>query len=175
MNFKFWEWFKKKSSVNSEYQNAVTISRGSMGKVDRFKLDSDSIVREDVVNPDLGVDDPFTLRRKLKYGIHQSTNQGSDTVNLSGVRAMAESATVVGKVDKSRLYDLGYDIREESASFVANMGLASAMPQSVVEEDVTAEKKELKAENVEFLHYTGKTGDRPWDMRVNPSIASEGE
>ena|SRR5208282_2899315 len=182
MNLKFWGWFKKKqetdpnlldptdAAVLREYQDAIGIQRIPMRSIDRHDLTTG-----EVSNPDLGTNDAETIKKKLKYGIHQSTMVGSDTHTLSGVRAISEeggTVTVIKKIDKSKLYELGYDITEENETFVKNLGLEPDAQVSMPEG--TPEEERLRLEHVEFHHYSGKPQDRPWEMRpaspcaVNP-------
>src|SRR5271157_1415161 len=152
MNFKFWEWFKKKEQGNPDlkfwewfqlkkktypdadptdlavlqeyraYQNAVAIQRAPMETISRFEMGEGVVIKGEVSDPNF-TDSAETLKRKLQYSIHQSVLAGPDTVQLDGVRAIAESMTVVGKVNKERLYELGYDIKEENAKMVKDLGL----------------------------------------------------
>jgi hypothetical protein len=180
MNLKFWEWFKKKqesdpnlldptdAAVLREYQDAIGIQRIPMQTIDRH-----SLTTGEVANPDLGKDNAETLKQKLKYGIHQSTMTGVDTHNLSGVRAIAEeggSVTVIKKIDKSKLYELGYDIEIENETFVKDLGLVpektttvgneviteSEIPLPVGATSDTPELERLRLEGVDFHHHIGK-------------------
>jgi hypothetical protein len=197
MNLKFWEWFKKKQETDPtlfdptdaallrEYQDAIGIQRIPMSSIDRHDLTSN-----EVSNPDLGTDDAETLKKKLKYGIHQSTMRGVDTHNVSGVRAIAEDggkAEVIMKIDKSKLYELGYDIEQENDTFVKDLGLVpektttvgneviteSEIPLPVGATAATPELERLRLEGVDFHRYSGKPQDRPWEMKPNPALTEE--
>jgi hypothetical protein len=183
MNLKFWEWFKKKqesdptlvdptdAAILREYQDAIGIQRIPMQSIDRHDLTANP-----VDSPDLGKDDAETLKMKLKYGIHQSTMRGADTHTISGVRAIAEEggkAEVIMKIDKSKLYELGYDISTENDTFVKALGLEPETSVSVPEG--TPEEERLRLEHVEFHHYSGKPQDRPWEMRPAPPCAVNSE
>ncbi len=193
MNLKFWEWFKKKQETNpnldptdlatlEEYQKAVAIPREPMQKIDRMDGIGNGVAfSDDVKGPDLGTDDPEELKRKLKYSIHQSILTGKDTAVLSGVRAIGEEGstiTIVGKVDKAHLYDLGYDIKEESAAMVSSLGLQPGEDAGtpVTTSADTPEEKVLEMEGVRMHHYVGKPADRPWEMRsyIAPEGSEEG-
>lgn len=181
MNLKFWEWFKKKQETDPnlldptdaallrEYQDAIGIQRIPMQAIDRHNLTTG-----EVANPDLGTDDAETIKKKLKYGIHQSTMTGVDTHTLHGVRSITEeggTVTVIKKIDKSKLYELGYDIEDENETFVRNLGLEPETSASIPEG--TPEVERLRLENVEFLHYSGKPQDRPWEMKPNDPLTEE--
>jgi len=183
MNLKFWEWFKKKqetdpnlldptdAAVLREYQDAIGIQRIPMRSIDRHDLTTG-----EVSNPDLGKDDAETIKMKLKYGIHQSTMGGADTHTVHGVRAIAEEGgkvEVIKKIDKSKLYELGYDITAENETFVKDLGLEPETQVSVAAD--TPEEERLRLEHVQFHHYSGKPQDRPWEMRPNepPTEGSE--
>jgi len=175
MNLKFWEWFKKKqeadptlvdptdAAILREYQDAIGIQRIPMQSIDRHDLTTG-----EVTNPDLGKDDAEELKLKLKYGIHQSTMQGADTHTVSGVRAISMGGTVevIKKIDKSKLYELGYDITAENETFVKDLGLEPETSVPVAEG--TPEEERLRLEHVEFHHYAGKPQERPWEMRPTP-------
>jgi len=183
VNLKFWEWFQgwKKTNKHAdptdlktleEYNKAMGVQRNPLEKIDRHNVTDGGVVKHEVGSPDLGVDDAETLKRKLLYGIHQSKMAGPDTINFMGVRAICEdgvTATIVGKVDKSKLYELGYDIREENEAFVSNLGLES---QTSVNKDVP-EEEQLQQEGVQISRYSGKPQDRPWEMRPNPVLSEE--
>jgi hypothetical protein len=191
MNFKFWEWFKKKPegdlrflewfelkkkadpnadptdlSVLEEFhsfQRAVAISRAPMETISRFDIGDGVVIKGEVSNPNFA-DDAETLKRKLQHGIHQSVQTGPDTLRLNGVAAIGESITVVGKVNKAQLYDLGYDIKEENAQMVKNLGLEfepGAKPDPVF----CSEEKCLAASGVNFAHYSGRPEERPVEMQ----------
>jgi len=181
MNLKFWEWFKKKQETDPnlldptdavvlrEYQDAIGIQRIPMQSIDRHDLTANP-----VENPDLGKDNAETIKMKLKYGIHQSTMGGADTHTVSGVRAIAEEGgkvEVIKKIDKSKLYELGYDITEENETFVRNLGLEPETQVSVAAD--TPEEERLRLEHVQFHHYSGKPQDRPWEMRPSEPITEE--
>ena len=176
MNLKFWEWFKKKQEttphldptdekVLREYQDAIGIERIPMQSIDRHNL-----TMGEIAGPDLGKDDAETLKNKLKYSIHQSTMSGPDTVTLSGVRAIGETVTIIGKIDKSKLFELGYDIKEENESFVKNLGLmpektTETTTEIITESEIplpagatakTSEEERLRLEGVELSHHSGK-------------------
>lgn len=183
MNLKFWEWFKKKQAADPnlldptdagvlrEYQDAIGIQRIPMQSIDRHDLTT-----SEVTNPDLGKDDAEALKLKLKHGIHQSTMRGADTHTVSGVRAISEeggTVEVIKKIDKSKLYELGYDITEENETFVKNLGLESETAVPVAEG--TPEEERLRLEHVEFHHYSGKPQDRPWEMRSAPLVGEDGQ
>jgi len=190
VNLKFWEWFKKKqesdpnadpTSLNTlnEYQKAVGIERKPLQKIDRFEGIGNGVAfSEEVKGPDLGTDDAQDLKRKLKHGIHQSVQTGNDNLSLGGVKAIGGEITIIGKVDKSKLYELGYDIKEESAAMVASLGLEPGEDagKPVVAPDDTPEEKVLEMEGVRFAHHAGKPSDRPWEMRsyIAPEAAEEG-
>jgi hypothetical protein len=183
MNLKFWEWFKKKQetdptlldpfegSVLKEYQDAVGIRRIPMQVTDRHDLTT-----SEVANPDLGKDDAETLKKKLKSGIHQSVMTGPDTHRVSGVRVISEeggTVEVIKKIDKSKLYELGYDITEENETFVKNLGLEPEpslfLGLSQIRKNVegTSEEERLHSEGVDFHHYSGKPANRPSEMQPN--------
>jgi hypothetical protein len=183
MNLKFWEWFKKKqesdpslldptdAAVLREYQDAIGIERIPMSTIDRH-----SLTTGEVANPDLGKDDAATLKKKLKYGIHQSVMHGVDTHNVSGVRAISDGTVeVIKKIDKSKLYELGYDIEVENETFVKDLGLVPQKTTTVGNEVITEseiplpvgatadtpELERLRLEGVDFHRFIGKTTDRP--------------
>ncbi|GEM_PF-6721645 len=174
MNLKFWEWFKEKQAADptlldptdekvlKEYQDAIGIKRIPFQSIDRCDLTTSEVTN----NPDLGTDTPETLALKLKYGIHQSVMPGPDTHMVSGVRAisMGGIVEVIHKVDKSKLFELGYDITEENETFVKNLGLDGApLPEGATAK--TPEEERLHLEGVDFKHYTGKPQSRPWEMQ----------
>ncbi len=194
MNFKFWEWFgsgrhakdvdlkflewfelKKKTDPYADptdlavleefhrFQKAVAIQRAPMEKISRFEMGEGVVFKGEVPNPSFH-DDAETLKRKLQSGIHQSVLTGPDTVRLNGVGAIAESLMVVGKVNKARLYELGYDIKEENAQMVKNLGLE---PELGTKPDPVfcSEEKCLAASGVDFAHFSGKPEDRPAGMQ----------
>jgi len=181
MNLKFWEWFKKKQETNPdlldptdaallrEYQDAIGIQRTPMQSIDRL-----SLTTGEVSNPDLGKDDADTLKKKLKFGIHQSVMTGPDTHRVSGVRVISEeggTVEVIKKIDKSKLYELGYDISVENETFVKDLGLESDSQVSAPEG--TPEEERLRLEGVDFHHYSGKPQDRPWEMKPNDPMTEE--
>jgi hypothetical protein len=197
MNLKFWEWFKKKqetdpnlldptdAAVLREYQDAIGIQRIPMQSIDRHDLTTGEIA-----NPDLGKDDADTLKMKLKYGIHQSTMLGADTHTVSGVRAISEeggTVTIIKKIDKSKLYELGYDISVENETFVKDLGLVpqrttTTDTETITESEIplpvgatidTPEEERLRLEGVDFHHYSGKPQDRPWEMKPNDPMTEE--
>jgi hypothetical protein len=197
MNLKFWEWFKKKqesdpnlldptdAAVLREYQDAIGIQRIPMSTIDRH-----SLTTGEVTNPDLGKDDAETLKKKLKFGIHQSVMAGSDTHSVSGVRVISEeggTVTVIKKIDKSKLYELGYDIEDENETFVKNLGLVpekttETSTYTVTESEIplpegatadTPELERLRLEGVDFHRYSGKPQDRPWEMKPNEPMTEE--
>jgi hypothetical protein len=199
MNLKFWEWFKKKqesdptlldptdAALLREYQDAIGIQRIPMQSIDRHSLTSN-----EVGTPDLGTDDAETLKKKLKYGIHQSTMQGVDTHTVSGVRAISEEggkAEVIMKIDKSKLYELGYDIEIENETFVKDLGLVPEKTTTVGNEVITEseiplpvgatvdtpELERLHLEGVDFHHFIGKTTDRPQEGGLTVINISEDE
>ncbi len=187
MNLKFWEWFKKRqetkpnldpteANVLKEYQDAIGIQRIPMQNIDRYDLTTGEIT-----NPSIE-DNAETLKRKLQHGIHQSVMSGADTHTVSGVRAISMGGTVevISKIDKSKLYELGYDIREENESFVKNLGLVpekttETETETVTESEIplpkgadtdTPEEKRLELEGIQIAHYSGKPQDRPWYMQL---------
>jgi|SRR5208282_2701329 len=197
MNFKFWEWFenwrKDKPEANptdlsvlKEYQDAIGIERTPLQKLDSV---GDGAVSSKEVTPPTLDDKPEDLKRKLQWGIHQSIMQGADTVSQSGVRAIGEKADVVLKINKSKLYELGYDIREENESFVKNLGLVpnkttetdtetvtvSEIPLPVGANRNTSEEERLRLERIEFHHYSGKPDERPDNMRAAPLVGEYGQ
>src|SRR5208282_3659238 len=134
MNLKFWEWFKTKQATDpeadptaletlNEYRKAVGIERKPMQRIDRFEGIGNGVAFSDDVKGPSFEDNAEDLKRKLRHSIHQSILTGADTLTLDGVKAIGETITIVGKVDKSKLYDLGYDIKEESAAMVKGLGL----------------------------------------------------
>lgn len=194
MNFKFWEWFgsgrhakdvdlkflewfelKKKAdpyadptdlAVLREYQSfqkAVAIARAPMETISRFDIGDGVVIKGEVTDPSLA-DPAEILKRKLQFGIHQSTLTGPDTYRISGVGAIAEAVTVVGKVNKNTLYELGYDIKEENAQMVKNLGLE---PELGTKPDPVfcSEEQCLAASGVDFAHYSGKPEERPAGMQ----------
>ncbi len=191
MNFKFWEWFKSKPEGDLKFlewfelkkktdpyadptdlavleefhrfQKAVAIQRAPMETISRFNIGDGVVIKGEVSDPSLA-DDAETLKRKLQSGIHQSVQIGPDTYEVSGVGAIAEAVTVVGKIDESNLYGLGYDIKEESAKMVKALGLE---PEKGSKPDPAglSEEESLKNEHVSFSHYSGKPEERPWEMQ----------
>jgi hypothetical protein len=138
-------------------------------------IDRHNLTMGEITSPDLGKDDAETLKLKLQYGIHQSVMPGPDTHTVSGVRAVAEGIDIIGKIDKSELYSLGYDIREENEVFVKDLGLMpgqSFCRPPVVAPDLS-EEEVLGLERVEILHYLGKPNERPWGMRPSEPTTEE--